>query len=224
MQLATYSIVAKNNRTKEFGVASATAAPCVGAFLPFAEEAVGAIATQAWVNVNIGFVGLELMRSGFSVKTAIETVLADDGGRARRQVIGIDHSSVHGYTGQHCTDPKGHMLGGDFAVAGNILADVGVLDEMASAFKKAKGELGNRMICALEAGEAAGGDHRGKMSSVLLVASPTPKLNHNIRVDISQDPVNELRALHSRLERMQEELGDDDGGEVLRRKVRRVAD
>jgi uncharacterized Ntn-hydrolase superfamily protein len=224
MQLATYSIVARNKKAGEFGVASATAAPCVGAFLPFAEEGVGAIATQAWVNVNIGLVGLELMRSGFSVKTAIETVLADDRGRARRQVIGIDPSSVHGYTGQQCTDPKGHMLGGDFAIAGNILADVRVLDEMSSAFKKSKGELGHRMICALEAGQTAGGDHRGKMSSVLLIASQTPKLHHNIRVDISQDPVNELRALYSRLERMQEELGEDDGGEVLRRKVRRVLD
>jgi uncharacterized Ntn-hydrolase superfamily protein len=219
MERGTFSIVARDRKTGDFGVASATAAPCVGAFLPFAEEGVGAIATQAWVNVNLGYQGLALMRAGLSVKSALEAVLAEDEGRARRQVIGIDAKSAYGYTGDACTGAKGHITGDDFAVAGNILADVRVLEAMVTAFKRSKGELSSRLLIVLEAGQNAGGDRRGRMSSALLVASRRPSLCNNLRIDMSDDPVRDLRRLYEKAERLQEEYGEDEDGEVLRYKV-----
>jgi len=223
MYARTYSIVARCRKTGDFGVASATAAPCVGAFLPFAQEGVGAIATQAWVNVNLGYHGLMLMRLGLSAKATLEALLADDKGRARRQVIAVDLNSVFGYTGEECTGAKGHVLGEDFAVAGNILASDKVLQDMAEAFRGSKGELAGRLISALEAGQAAGGDHRGKTSSVLLIASSKPMLFHNIRVDMHRDPVKELRRIHIECLRTQEEYDEaNELSEVLRLKALRV--
>jgi len=222
MELGTFSIVARDRKKAEFGVASATAAPCVGAFLPHVLEGVGAIASQAWVNVNLGYQGLQLMASGLSVQVALEALLMEDNGRARRQVIGIDASSAFGYTGDECSGAKGHLLEDEFAVAGNILADVRVLHEMAEAFKKSRGELSQKLMAALEAGQVAGGDHRGKLSSVLVVASPHPRLYHNLRVDLSDNPVADLRGLYSKCEHLQEEIGDLEDGEILRRRVHKV--
>lgn len=216
MYLSTFSIVARSAKDGEFGVASATAAPCVGAMLPYAAARVGAIATQAWVNVNLGHHGIRLMRSGLSAGTALEALLSEDEGRERRQVIGVGRDSVFGYTGGECTEAKGHVLGKDFAVAGNILASRHVLDSMASAFKSSRGELGERLMRALEAGDRAGGDSRGKVSAVLLVASPKPKLWHDLRVDMHASPVEELRRIFDAARAEQEELGDDEDGEVLR--------
>lgn len=213
--------MARDKRSGDFGVASATAAPCVGAMLPYAMEGVGAIATQAWVNVNLGYIGLQVMRSGIPVKAALEALLSDDDGRERRQVIGIDELGVFGHTGDECTDAKGHIIGKDFAVAGNILSSKDVLDEMVLTFKASKGDLSDRLLRVLETGERTGGDSRGKMSAVVLVASPKPKLYHDLRVDLSIDPLRELRRLHSECVRMQDECGDDDG-EVLRKRVLRV--
>lgn len=222
MEVGTFSIVARSRKTGDFGVASATAAPCVGAFLPWALEGVGAIATQAWVNVNLGYQGLELVRSGLGIEAALGALLAEDAGRARRQVIGIDGKSVFGFTGEDCSEEKGHILGEDFVVAGNILADRRVLDEMAADFKKSRGEFVVRLLQALEAGQRAGGDKRGKMSSALLVVSPKPKLYHDLRVDMSQDPVKDLRSLFDRCQQLQEEYGDDDEEEVLRYRIGKV--
>ncbi len=156
MQLGTFSIVARDKRSGDFGVASATAAPCVGAMLPYAMEGVGAIATQAWVNVNLGYIGLQVMRSGIPVKAALEALLSDDDGRERRQVIGIDELGVFGHTGDECTDAKGHIIGKDFAVAGNILSSKDVLDEMVLTFKASKGDLSDRLLRVLETGERTG--------------------------------------------------------------------
>ena len=223
-ELGTFSIVARDRKAREFGGGTTTAIPCVGAYLPFVQEGVGAIATQAWVNVNLGHQGLALMRDGVGVKAALEALLSEDTGRERRQVAGIDDKSVFGFTGSECTDSKGHILGGDFVVAGNMLANNEVLKRMADTFKRSKGELGARLIASLEAGQLAGGDSRGKQSSVLLVASPSPKLYHDIRVDLSKEPIQELRRIYDRCFELQEEYGegDDERGEVLRLKVARV--
>lgn len=222
MKKGTFSIVARSRKSGDFGVASATAAPCVGAFLPWALEGVGAIATQAWVNVNLGFQGLELLRSGLGVEAALSALLSEDSGRARRQLIGIDGSSVFGFTGEECSEAKGHIVGDDFAVAGNILVDRRVLDEMADEFKKSKGELAVRLLQSVEAGQSAGGDKRGKMSSALLVASSKPKLYHDLRVDMHPEPVKELRSLFERCQHLQDEYGDEEGEEVLRYRVGKV--
>ncbi len=222
MQLGTFSIIARCDRTKEFGVATATAAPCVGAFVPFVELEVGAVATQAWVNVNLGRQGVELMRLGLAAKTSIEALLAEDRERNRRQVIAIDSRSAHGFTGSDCTEAKGHIVARDFAVAGNILSDTSVLDRMAASYTSEKGDLGRRLIAALREGQRAGGDHRGKLSAALVVASPRPKLFHNIRVDHSQDPVRELERIYTVCEAIQDEQGDEADSEVLRPRVPRV--
>jgi len=221
--LGTFSVIARCDRTKEFGIATATAAPCVGAFVPFVELGVGAVVTQAWVNINLGRQGIELMRLGLSAKTAMEALLTEDRERQRRQVIAVDSRSAHGFTGSECTDAKGHIVARDFAVAGNILSDTSVLDRMASRFKNEGGELGRRLLSTLREGERAGGDHRGRLSAALVVASPRPRLYHNLRVDFSSDPVQELERLYARCEAIQEDRGDDDS-ELLRPKVSRVLD
>ena len=219
METGTFSIVARDRKTGDFGIASATAAPCVGAFLPHVMEDVGAIATQAWVNVNLGYQGLELMRLGVGVKAALEALLSEDPGREKRQLIGIDKSSVFGHTGKECTEARGHLLGSDYAVAGNILVDEHVLEVMAEEFKKSRGELAHRLLQTIEAGQEAGGDRRGKMSAALFVASRKPMLYHNLRIDMHADPVKELRTIFDKCERLQEEYGDEDGGEVLKPRI-----
>lgn len=184
--------------------------------LPFAVESVGAIATQAWVNVSLGHHGLRLMRSGLAAGTALEALLSEDEGRQRRQVIGIGRDSVFGFTGSECTGAKGHITAKDFAVAGNILAGEDVIQSMAASFKASRGELGERLMRAIEAGLRAGGDSRGKTSAVLLIASRKPKLWHDIRVDMHPSPVEELRRIFDAAKVLQDELGDDEDGEVLR--------
>lgn len=221
MHASTFSIVARIGRTGEFGVASATAIPCVGALVPYAAEGVGAIATQAWVNVNLGFQGIEMMRSGLSVGAAIEALLRDDEGKSKRQVIGIDHTDVFGYSGEDCSGVKGHRLLQDHAVAGNLLSSERVLDQMSEVFKTSKGDLSSRLISALEAGQAAGGDRRGKKSAVVLVASPKYRLYNDIRVDLSDDPIRELRRIHDECARISSDHDDD--GEVLRKRITRVS-
>lgn len=222
MERGTFSIVARDKKTDDFGVASATAAPCVGVFLPWAEPGVGAIATQAWVNVNLGCQGLALMRNGLSVKTALEGLLSEDPGKERRQVIGIDSRTCFGFTGEECTEQKAHILHDDFAVAGNILTSNDVLQAMAEAFRKAKGDLSHRLLSAIIAGQASGGDRRGKASAVLLVASQRPKLYYDLRIDFSSDPVADLAALYRRCKQLQDEFGEGEDSEVLAAKVPRV--
>jgi uncharacterized Ntn-hydrolase superfamily protein len=162
------------------------------------------------------------MRSGLSAKDAIEALLVEDLGRQKRQVIAIDSESVFGYTGKECTEAKGHILGDDYAVAGNILADKRVLESMVETFLKSKGELSSRLLKVIEAGQAAGGDHRGKMSAALLVASSMPKVFHDIRVDMHDNPVAELRRIFDECVRLQAGYGEDDEGEELRFRISRV--
>jgi uncharacterized Ntn-hydrolase superfamily protein len=190
--------------------------------LPFAEEGVGAIATQAWVNVNLGYQGLELMRHGLSVRASIETLLSEDEGRSRRQVIGIDSRSAFGHTGDECDDAKGQIVADDFAVAGNMLVGRRVIETMADSYRKSKGEFSLRLLSAVEAGQAAGGDSRGKVSAALLVASNKPMLFHNIRVDYNSDPVRELKRIYDKCVELEDEYTDDMGNTDLRRRIARV--
>jgi uncharacterized Ntn-hydrolase superfamily protein len=222
MRFGTFSIVARCRKTGDFGVASSTAVPCVGALLPFAEEGVGAIATQAWVNINLGYQGLELMKHGLPVKAALEALLAEDEGRVKRQVIGVDSKSTFGFTGSECDDAKGHVLGDDFAIAGSMLVDRNVIEAMADYFRKSRGELASRLLSAVEVGQTTGGDSRGKASAALLVASAKPKLYHNIRVDLHTDPVRELRRIYEKCVELEEEYRDDAGNNDLRRRIARV--
>jgi len=196
----TFSIVARDREGRAFGVASCTGVVGVGALVPFVSQARGAIATQAWVNVNLGAVGIELLRTGLGIRSALTSLLTEDRGRDFRQVIGIDATSTFAWTGQKCDAWAGHRERSECVVAGNILVGPKVLDVMVERFEHAAGPLEHRLLGALEAGYAAGGDKRGHMSACLLVGAPQTKTAHNLRVDHHPEPVRELQRVFTEAE------------------------
>jgi len=197
---ATFSLVARCSRTNELGVCVATAIPAVGSVVPYAEAGVGAIATQALTNVIYGTRGLKLLRSGLSPQEALERILREDPERESRQVIMIDaHGRTAAFTGKANVDWKGHLIGDNYVVAGNMLVSAQVIQATAEAFETSGGELEERLLNALEAGQKAGGDKRGKRSATLLVMK-RPEYKGirpfiDLRVDYHEDPVKELRRI-----------------------------
>jgi len=180
------------------GVSVSTAIPAVGSRVPHVEAGVGAIATQAKSNILYGINGLKLLKTGLSPQVALETMLKEDPERESRQVIIIDKDGrTAAFSGKETIDWKGHLLGKDYAVAGNMLVGSQVIEAMAQTFESSEGELAERLIKALEAGQETGGDKRGRMSAALMVASQkrgtSPILN--LRVDEHQNPVRELRKI-----------------------------
>lgn len=198
LDLCTFSIVAHDATVGAFGVAVATARPAVGALVPFVSLS-GGIATQARVNTEIGRRGLALLDQGVPVGTTLRTLLQDDPDRDIRQVHGADTAGSFCHTGANCIPWCGHHEGEDFSVAGNMLAGPRVIEAMVEAYRHARAdrrELSERLLLTLEAGQAAGGDKRGKQSAALLVASREPRGYHNLRVDDHADPVAELRRIY----------------------------
>ena len=196
MELHTFSIVARDRAAGEFGVAVATARPNVGSLVPFVSLA-GAIATQARVNTDLGRHGLALLERGVPVDVALRCLVEADPERDIRQVHGLDAERGFCHTGGGCVPWCGHRAGPDFTVAGNMLAGPGVVEAMAEAFAASEEpDLAGRILRSLEAGQAAGGDKRGKQSAALLVASRRPRPYHNLRVDDHADPVAELRRIY----------------------------
>jgi len=197
---ATFSLVARCSRTNEVGVCVATAIPAVGSVVPYAEAGVGAIATQALTNVIYGIRGLELLRSGLSPQEALERMLREDPERESRQVIMIDvHGRTTAFTGKANLEWKGHLIGENYVVAGNMLVSAQVIQAMAEAFETSGGELEERLLNALEAGQKAGGDKRGKRSAAVLVMK-RPEYRGirpfiDLRVEYDEDPVKELRRI-----------------------------
>ena len=198
----TFSIVARCPKTKALGVSVSTAVPAVGSVVPHVEAGVGAIATQAQTNILYGIEGLKLLKKGLPPQAALETMLQRDIDREKRQVIIIDaQGRTAAFTGRENIDWKGHMIGKDCAVAGNMLAGSRVIIAMVETFEATKGKLAERLLKALEAGQEAGGDKRGRMSAALLVAGEQwisetrPVLD--LRVDAHQDPVKELRRIYT---------------------------
>jgi uncharacterized Ntn-hydrolase superfamily protein len=198
----TFSIVALDSETKALGVAVSTAVPAVGSVVPHVEAGVGAIATQAQANVLYGIEGLKLLKGGLSPQNALEKMLRMDPEREKRQVIIIDiHGRTAAFTGRENVEWKGHIVGKDCAAAGNILIGSSGLKAMIETFEVTRGKLAERLLRALEAGQEAGGDKRGRMSAALLVAGEQwisetrPVLN--LRVDAHQDPVAELRRIYA---------------------------
>ena len=166
----TFSIVAFDPANGDLGVAVASKFPCVGAVVPWARAGVGAVATQAWANTDFGPDGLRLMAGGMPAGPALDAVLEGDDGRDERQVGFVDAAGEAAtFTGSGCVEWAGGVSGEHFAAQGNILAGAGVVDAMARAFGSADGELCDRLLTALMAGDAAGGDRRGRQSSALLV-------------------------------------------------------
>jgi uncharacterized Ntn-hydrolase superfamily protein len=221
LEFNTFSIVARCPRTAEYGVAVATARPAVGAVVPWV-SARGAVATQARTNTELGRHALELLDRDVALAVALESLLAVDPDREHRQVHGIDRHGTFARTGGECVAWCGDRTGDGFTVAGNMLAGSEVLAAMAAAFLESPGqELSLRLVRALEAGQAAGGDKRGKQSAALLVASVDPRPYHNLRVDDHRDPVAELRRLLSLTVEYTATLREHYGSDGLRR-YRRV--
>jgi len=198
----TFSIVALDKKMKALGVSVSTAVPAVGSVVPHVEAGVGAIATQAQTNVLYGIEGLKLLKAGLSPQAALETILQKDLAREKRQVIIIDmQGRTAAFTGKENVDWKGHIVGKDSIVAGNMLVGNHVLKAMVKTFEATEGKLSERLLKALEAGQEAGGDKRGRMSAALLVAGEQwisetrPVLD--LRVDAHQDPVAELRRIYT---------------------------
>jgi uncharacterized Ntn-hydrolase superfamily protein len=193
----TWSIIARDNDTGQLGIAVATRFFAVGARVPYIAAGVGAIATQALVNPYYGIDGLTFLRKAKSPYDVIEMLKAADSGHASRQVHIMDaRGHVAAYTGADCVDWCGHVEGKGFSIAGNMLAGARVLDDTAAAYT-ANDTLpfAQRLIAAMRAGEAAGGDKRGRQSAALLICGDDEWPALDLRVDDHADPLSELDRL-----------------------------
>jgi uncharacterized Ntn-hydrolase superfamily protein len=166
----TFSIVAADLEAGDWGVAVASRFPCVGAVVPWARAGVGAVATQSWANTAFGPEGLALLGEGVGAEEALGRLLDADDGREDRQVGLVDRAGrAATFSGERCMAWAGGATGPGFAAQGNILVGEEVVAELARAFTEAEGDLCDRLLAALLAGDAAGGDRRGRQSAALLV-------------------------------------------------------
>lgn len=198
----TFSIVARDPNTGELGVAVQSHWFSVGPIVPWAEAGVGAVATQSFVDPSYGKLGLEMMRTGKSAPDALKSLLAGDEGREVRQVAMIDmQGRVDAWTGKNDIQAAGHIVGKDFSVQANLMLNDKVWPAMARAFESAKGDLADRMLAALDAAQAVGGDIRGRQSAALIVVAAKSTGQawkdrlFDLRVDDSPEPLKELRRL-----------------------------
>ena len=198
----TFSIVARDPDTGELGVAVQSHWFSVGPIVPWAEAGVGAVATQSFVDPSYGKNGLDLMRGGVSAPDALKQLLAKDEGREVRQVGMIDaHGRVDAWTGKNDIQAAGHIVGKNFSAQANLMLNNNVWPAMARAFEHTKGDLAERMLAALDAAQAAGGDIRGRQSAAIIVVTGKPTglpwkdRIFDLRVDDSPQPLIELRRL-----------------------------
>ena len=169
----TFSIVAANLEEPEWGVAVASKFPAVGSVVTWARAGAGAVATQSYANTSFGPRGLALMEEGVPAREALDRMLAEDEGREQRQVGAVDASGTPAsFTGTECMAWAGGRTGEGYACQGNILVGPEVVDEMADEFEAKDGDLVDRLVAALLAGDTAGGDRRGRQSAALLVVRP----------------------------------------------------
>ncbi len=203
----TYSIVARDLQAGEWGVAVQSKFIAIGALTPWAKAGVGAIATQAWINTSYGLHGLELLERGYSPTEVITHLTKADKGHAHRQVgiVGVSGEPAT-YTGEACPDWAGSLIGTHYACQGNFLVGEKTIQAMAQAFEEREGPLYDRLMAALSAGQAAGGEKRGQQSAALLVVRADGGFRGfndrviDVRVDDHLTPIEELRRiLHVRL-------------------------
>lgn len=191
----TFSIAARCRRSEMLGVATSSRALAAGALVPFAGAGVGTIASQSVANPYLGIDGLKLLASGLSPTDAVTRLLDADPGRDFRQLLVVDaQGRTAGHTGSRCISWCGHLSGPDYAVGGNILVGQETIRAMAEAFEASSDEeLPERLMRALEAGQAAGGDRRGRQSAGLFVVHHEEYPHLDLRVDDHSNPVAELR-------------------------------
>ena len=200
--LHTYSIVARDPATGQLGVAVQSHWFSVGPLVPWAEAGVGAVATQSFIDPSYGPLGLDLMRAGKTAKQALDGLLASDPGAAVRQVAMIDaKGNIAAHTGERCIPGAGHVVGENFSVQANLMLNDKVWPAMAEAYKAATGDLADKMLAALDAAQAVGGDIRGKQSAAILIVSGAPTGKPwvdrimDLRVEDNPEPLVELRRL-----------------------------
>jgi uncharacterized Ntn-hydrolase superfamily protein len=198
----TFSIVARDAATGELGVAVQSHWFSVGTMVPWVEAGVGAVATQSFVDPTYGKLGLDLMRAGKSGPDALKALLAADDGREVRQVAMLDaQGRVAAHTGAKNIAAAGHLVGKDYSVQANLMLNDRVWPAMARAFEGTRGDLADRMLAALDAAQAEGGDVRGRQSAALVVVAGKPTGNawtdrvFDLRVDDNPEPLKELRRL-----------------------------
>jgi len=200
--VATFSIVARDPLNGDLGVAVASKFLAVGSIVPWARAGVGAVATQAQANLEYGPGGLALLERGSPAQAALDELLAGDELRDHRQVGLVDaHGNAAAHTGSACMKWAGHVVGPGFAAQGNILAGADVVRAIADGFTAVDGELAERLLAALQAGDAAGGDRRGRQSAAVYVARAggsyggTLDRYVDLRVDDHPAPIPELARL-----------------------------
>ena len=195
----TWSIIARDDATGQFGIAVATRFFAVGARVPHIAAGIGGIATQALSNPYYGIDGVKLLREGRTPRDIVETLTAADTGRESRQLHIMDAAGrVAAHTGSECVDWCGHLEGKGFSIAGNMLAGARVLEDTAKAYiANQKLSFAQRLIAAMRAGEAAGGDKRGKQSAALLIHGEEEWSLLDLRVDDHKDPLAELERLEA---------------------------
>jgi uncharacterized Ntn-hydrolase superfamily protein len=200
----TFSIVARDPATGEMGVAVQSHWFSVGSIVTWAEAGVGAIATQSFVEPGYGPRGLALMKQGQAALDALKALLAADAQREVRQVAMIDaQGRVGAHTGKMAIAAAGHRIGTQYSVQANLMDNDKVWPAMAEAFERATGDLADRMLAALEAAQAVGGDIRGKQSAAMLIVKPQSSgrpwagadRTFDLRVEDHPDPIGELRRL-----------------------------
>jgi uncharacterized Ntn-hydrolase superfamily protein len=206
LALGTFSIVAADPATGQIGVAVESKFPAVGAIVPAARAGVGAVATQALANVAWREDALRLLASGVAPDEAIRRLVAADPQADDRQIGLVDSKgNAAAFTGKRCFDHASHLAGKGFTVQGNILVSRATIEAVARAYERARDAgkpLAERLLDALEAGQAAGGDRRGQQSAALLVVRPgggyigVGDVWVDLRVDDAPRPIAELRRLY----------------------------
>lgn len=226
----TWSIVAHDPATGLIGIGVSTCAFAVGSRVPFVAHGVGAVATQAFVNPFYGLRGMELLRAGAGASDVVRILTEADAGRGQRQVHVMDRAHrFAAYTGADCVPWAGHLIRDSFSVAGNMLAGPQVIEDTARAFAEAAARpFAERFLAGLRAGQAVGGDKRGKQSAALLIHDAEEYALYDLRVDDHPEPIEELarllhvangRAIHFRklMPRRDDPVGVTDRAEIERR-------
>jgi uncharacterized Ntn-hydrolase superfamily protein len=200
--LSTFSIVAFDSSNGDLGVAVQSKFIAVGAVVPWAKAGVGVIATQAWGNVTFGPQGLRMLEEGLSASETLQKLLADDARPQVRQVAIVDSKGrTAAHTGKECMEWAGHVTGPGYSCQGNILVSSKVVESMAKTYEETRGDLVEKLLASLSAGQAAGGDRRGQQSAALLVVKEKGGYEGfsdryvDLRVDEHRTPIEELKRI-----------------------------